>query len=124
MIPFPIPCADERPDPMQAFREAEPAGEYDVETLRRLGAAAREGGRLGRAAELLGRSLRIASLVGDPRQIGEVLRDRGDLRLRQGDALGAAADWRLARQRFVEGGATGDARSMSARLASLPGRGR
>lgn len=118
MIPFPNagvpPTAQTEPDDA-------PALDLDLDALRQMGAAARESGRLGRAAALLGRAVRIAHHGGDPLQIGEVLRDRGDLRLRQGDAHGAVADWRSARERFVEGNATGEIRAIDARLAALPG---
>lgn len=116
MIPF--PQVESRPEAKPLGGESEI--DQDVEALRTLGVLAREGGRLGRAAALLGRSLRIANVVGDDRQIGEVLRDRGDLRLRQGDGAGAVADWRTARERFMAAGAVREARTIEARLRALP----
>ncbi|MEQ8329886.1 MAG: tetratricopeptide repeat protein [Longimicrobiales bacterium] len=96
----------------------------EAEALKFLGILERERGRYGRSVAHFADALDIARQVADGLLTGEILRERGDLRLREGDPDGAAADWRSALHELESAGASRDAEGVRARLASIRGGGR
>jgi tetratricopeptide (TPR) repeat protein len=83
------------------------------------GVLEREQGRLEAAEEYLEQALEIGRLVDDPLLVAEVMRERGELRQREGRREDAARDWVAARDGFVALNALLDADHMRARIASL-----
>jgi hypothetical protein len=79
----------------------------------------RERGDRPRAARHLDEALAIARSVDDPLLVAEVLRECGELRLRDGDRAGALADLTEALSGFERLAATLDAERTRARIAAL-----
>ena len=92
-----------------------------AEALKFRGALERERGCFAESARHLGEALTLARSVDDPLLVAEVLREWGDLRLREGDATGAVGDWTEALGGFEKLEAHLDAKAIRTRLASLAG---
>jgi tetratricopeptide (TPR) repeat protein len=90
-----------------------------AEALKFKGALERDRGGFAEAARHLGEALTLARDVDDPLLVSEVLREWGDLRLREGDVVGAVGDWTEALSGFERLDAHLDAKAMRTRLASV-----
>jgi hypothetical protein len=79
----------------------------------------RERGDVAKAAHHFEEALEIARSVDDPLLVAELLREWGELRLREGDRAGAIASLTEALAGFERLAATLDAEKTRARLAAL-----
>jgi tetratricopeptide (TPR) repeat protein len=91
----------------------------EAEALKFLGVLERERGGFARAARHLCAALELARSRHDPLLIAEVLRERGDLRLREGDVIGAVGDWSRALAGFEKLDAGPDVTAVRKRLGSV-----
>jgi tetratricopeptide (TPR) repeat protein len=89
------------------------------EALKLFGVLAREGERHGEADAHFAAALLIARDMGEPLLAAEVLRERGELRVRQGHLEDAQNDWEEARRGFRSMEATLDADRMTTRIDAL-----